>query len=61
MIPEYGSVIVSWDYTKGKDKAVAVVGRKTQGQAVKVINAFEGDEAVELVKKLCEQKQKEAK
>ena len=56
MIPEYGSVIISWDYTKGKDHAVAVVGQKTWGQATKVINAFEGEEAIELVRKLCESK-----
>lgn len=58
MIPEHGSVIVSWDYTNGKDHTIAVVGRKTPGQAVKVINAFEGDEAIELVKKLCEKEKK---
>lgn len=61
MIPEHGSVIVSWDYTHGKDKAIAVIGQKTPGQAVKVINAYEGDEAIELVKKLCETKKKEGK
>ena len=54
MIPEHGSVIVSWDYTNGKDKAIAVIGKKAPGQAIKVINAYEGDEAIALIKKLVE-------
>jgi hypothetical protein len=56
MIPEYGSVIVSWDYSRGKDKTIAVVGRKTQGQEMKIINAFEGDDAIALVEMLHERK-----
>lgn len=61
MIPEHGSVIVSWDYTKGKDHAVAAIGRKTPGQAVTVINAFEGDEAIALIDMLHEKKRKAEK
>ena len=57
MIPEHGSVIVSWDYTHGKDKSIALVGRKTVGHATEVINAFEGEEAIELIKKLIEKKE----
>ena len=61
MIPEHGSVIVAWDYTNGKDKAIAVIGKKIPGQEVKVINAYEGDEAIELVKKLVEKEKKNGK
>lgn len=57
MIPEHGVVLVSWDYTHGKDKAIALVGRKTIGHATEVINGFEGEEAIELIKKLIEKKE----
>lgn len=57
MIPEHGVVLVSWDYTHGKDKSIALVGQKTRGQATEVINAFEGEEAIELIKKLIEKKE----
>lgn len=36
----------------GKDNAVLLVGEKTNKVDVKIINAFKGDEAIELYKKL---------
>lgn len=35
---------------------ILVVGRKTPGEAVKIVNAFQGDEAKEIYKKLVEKK-----
>lgn len=35
---------------------VLIVGRKTKNETVKIVNAFEGDEALELYKKLTEKK-----
>lgn len=42
-------------YDRGdKDVAVLVVGRKRENQSVEIINAFEGENAIELYKKLIE-------
>ena len=40
------------------DNAVIIVGEKTSGVDVKVINAFQGEEALELYKKLITMKEK---
>lgn len=45
------SVIVSVDFTNGEDVGVLIVGRQKNGK-VEIINAFQGQEAVELYKKL---------
>ena len=41
-----------------KDTGVLVVGRKRKNQSIEIINAFQGDEALELYKKLITQKEK---
>ena len=46
------SVIVSYDNSNGKDHTVLIVGRKRINQTVEIINAFQGQEAEELYKKL---------
>lgn len=50
-----GSVIVAFDHKEG-DKAILLVGRKNPKQDVAIINAFEGEEAKELWKKLTVKK-----
>ena len=47
-----GSCIVSWDFSNGKDKSILLVGVKTEGDMVKLVNAFQGREAEDLYKKL---------
>lgn len=47
-----GSVIVSWDFTNGKDKSILLVGKKDEAGGVSVINGFQGREAEELYLKL---------
>ena len=47
-----GSVIVSWDFSKGKDVGVLLVGEKKPGKDAEIINAFQGQEAVDIYKKL---------
>ena len=49
-------ILVSYDFTHGKDQSVLIVGRKTPGQAVDIINAFQGEEAEELYKRLTTKK-----
>lgn len=46
------TLLVSIDLATNGDNAVLLVGRKRQNQAVTIINAFEGEEAVTLYKKL---------
>ena len=47
-----GSVIVAFDYKENSDTAVLIVGQKTPKKDVSIINAFEGEDAKELWKKL---------
>ena len=51
-----GAVIVSWDFSHEKDKAILVVGRKTPKHDVEVVNAFQGQEALDIYKKLMDVK-----
>lgn len=49
-----GAVIVAWDLSGGEDgndKAILLVGKQTNG-SVNVINAFQGEEALDIYKKL---------
>lgn len=48
------SILVSVDFDlKGEsDTAVLVVGKKKKGKAVDIVNAFQGEEAMELYRKL---------
>lgn len=50
------TLLVGFDYTHGKDKSVLIVGKKTAGVAVEIINAFQGKEAEELYKMLTTKK-----
>lgn len=45
-------------YNESKDSAVLIVGRKHNLLGVDIVNAFDGDEARELYKKLTEVKKK---
>ena len=51
------SILVGFDDTDGKDKCVLIVGRKTHGKAVNIINALQGEEARELWKKPTEKRE----
>ena len=42
------SLIIGFDSSNGEDIVVLIVGRKKQGQNVDIINAFQGEEAIEL-------------
>lgn len=52
------SLIIGFDSSAGKDGTVLIVGRKKTREAVDVINAFDGEEAFELYKKLITPKAK---
>lgn len=52
------SLIIGFDSSAGKDGTVLIVGRKKPREAVDVINAFDGEEALKLYKKLITPKAK---
>lgn len=54
------SLLVGFDVFSGKDNAVLIVGKKNPNQSVDIINAFQGEEAKDLYKKLTEVKKKDA-
>lgn len=41
-----------------KDTGVLVVGRQRKNHSIEIVNAFQGEEALELYKKLVTQKEK---
>ena len=45
-------VSVDFDMQGGPDTAILVVGKKKKGEAVDIVNAFQGEEAMELYRKL---------
>lgn len=49
---ESGTVIVSWDFSNGKNSGILLVGKRRPDAAPEIINALEGEEAHELMKKL---------
>lgn len=50
-----GCVLVSWDFSRGKDVGVLIVGEQKNGR-VDIINAFQGEDAVAIYKKLTTRK-----
>lgn len=50
------TILVSVDLADNDDTGVLIVGRKRMNQSVEIINAFQGEEAKELYKKLITKK-----
>ena len=51
--PTTDTLLIGFDFTHGKDNTVLIVGRKRPNQSVDIVNAFQGEEAEELYKKLA--------
>lgn len=49
---ESGTVIVSWDFSNGKNSGILLVGKQRPDAAPEIINALESEEAHKLMKKL---------
>lgn len=47
-----GSFLVSFDFKDNGDVPILLVGRKKKGNAVEIVNAFQGEEAVSIYKML---------
>lgn len=54
-----GAYIVSWDFSRGEDAGVLIVGKK-HGKKIDIVNAFQGEEAYDIYKKLSTVKKKDA-
>lgn len=52
------TLLVGVDFSNGPDADVLIVGRKKEGEAIDVVNAFQGQEARDLYAKLITQKKK---
>ena len=50
------SILVGFNRSKDGDNTVLIVGRKRPNKSVDIINAFEGDEALELYRRLVTKK-----
>ena len=53
------TVLVSFDRESPASDPILIVGRKRKNQSVEIINAFQGDEAVELYNRLTTVKKSE--
>lgn len=51
------TILVSISFSE-KDNGVLVVGRQRKNQSIEIVNAFQGNEALELYKKLVTKKEK---
>lgn len=58
MRPTTDSLIIGFDFSKGEDVGVLIVGRKRINQTVEIINAFSGKEAKEIYERLTTVKPK---
>ena len=47
------TLLVSFDNSHGTDVAVLIVGRKTPGDQVKIVNAFQGGEGYGALSETC--------
>ena len=52
------SIIVSYDASENGDETILLVGKKNLNETIKIINAFQGEEAKNLWKKLTERNEK---
>jgi hypothetical protein len=46
-----GAYIVSWDFSHGNDTGIVLVGEQKNGK-VDIVNAFQGEEAFDIYKRL---------
>lgn len=51
------SLLIGFDNSNGIDNAVLIVGRQPLGHVPQIINAFKGEEAIDIYKKLTTKKE----
>ena len=50
------TLLIGVDFSNGEDNGVLVVGRKSEGEVVQIINAFQDEEARKLYETLIKKK-----
>lgn len=50
------SLLISIDILSSEDKALLIVGKKKPNKPIEIINAFEGEDAIRLYRKLITKK-----
>ena len=50
------TLLISIDFSNGEDLGVLVIGRKMPNDSVKIVNAFQGEEARKLYETLIKKK-----
>ena len=50
------TLLISIDFSNGEDNDVLVIGRKIPNDSVKIVNAFQGEEARKLYETLIKKK-----
>lgn len=50
------SLLISIDILNSEDKALLIVGKKKPNKPIEIINAFEGEDAIRLYRKLITKK-----
>lgn len=55
------TILIGVDFANNDSTGVLIVGRKRMNQSVEIINAFQGEEAEELYKRLTTKKDGERK
>lgn len=51
------TILIGVDFSQKDSTGVLIVGRQKMNQSVEIINAFQGEEAIELYKKLVTKKE----
>ncbi len=51
-----GGLLLTFDFTGGKEKTKILIGRQAPGGALETLNLIQGEEAFELLKKLTGKK-----
>lgn len=57
-IPTSDTLLVGLDFTHGKDVGVLIVGRRLSNGTTDIVNAFQGEEALDIYKRLVTRKEK---
>ena len=55
----FGSYIVSWDFSRGEDVGVLIVGKR-HNKKIDIVNAFQGKDARDIYERLSTVKKKNA-
>lgn len=54
---DFDTLLIGFDFTRGEDVGVLIVGRRDNKGVTDIINAFQGKEARELYEKLVTKKE----